>query len=584
MIKLPRLCRGLTTVREAVHQSPQRVAVLHGSHSGNTHRYAKHLASELKWRLNIDAQLRNIAKLDFRDFTELQKHDTLLLLVSTYGSGEPNEASLAFWDQINLAEDANKSASFTYSVLSRGSSLYDSTFAKAGIKFDAKLAALGAHRLTQLGIQDKISPHVHDEYFVWKEGVVQALKNRDNLTERSFVYVPSPRPCRELDDTTAHADYILPGYAEMAELSDVRVSKLQETDRQYVYAEVKVPSDYKYSAGDYVVLWPENRDKIVDKFLAALFGESDRKEKLVEYRGKTTSYKLLAKHFVDIQGQPEREVLLKLAHMAPSPGAESIIREFMNESTEVPSLTSILEAVGEPWCKTLPLPSAIFDLLPHMQPRRYSISSAATESPDYAGLSAVVEHDLNTDFWGTATGQLLRIAESGGTSKMLASFEPLKSFNLPTDPNVPLLLFGIGTGVAPFRGFLRERLVSQQRGKIVLFTGTRSPEDLVHRSEFEELATTKNFDFEIISAFSRSPQSYSPKYIAESLNQNADLIYNLLMKGAHVYVCGDIRKVRRTLRKGIGGLLASRKGLPATETKAQWKALTNAGRTHLELW
>ncbi len=94
------------------------------------------------------------------------------------------------------------------------------------------------------------------------------------------------------------------------------------------------------------------------------------------------------------------------------------------------------------------------------------------------------------------------------------------TFKLPRDTTLPIIMIGPGTGIAPFRGFIQERMWQVKKGKnvgkTILFYGCRNRnQDYLYREELEELCKQleerKNqndekvnwFDLQIIHAFSR---------------------------------------------------------------------------------
>src|SRR6185369_2966685 len=59
------------------------------------------------------------------------------------------------------------------------------------------------------------------------------------------------------------------------------------------------------------------------------------------------------------------------------------------------------------------------------------------------------------------------------------------AFGLPADPATPIIMIGPGTGVAPFRAFLHERMATKAKGRNWLFFGHQcSAFDFFYEDEF----------------------------------------------------------------------------------------------------
>jgi cytochrome P450/NADPH-cytochrome P450 reductase len=118
---------------------------------------------------------------------------------------------------------------------------------------------------------------------------------------------------------------------------------------------------------------------------------------------------------------------------------------------------------------------------------------------------------------------------------------PSNSFFLPSDPMVPVIMIGPGTGVAPFRGFLEERQMLSKQGKALgkasLYFGCRRPEhDFIYQAELEHYHQSKIATLHV--AFSHIENSKYP-FVQHLLRKNAAEVWLDLQNGAHVYVCGD---------------------------------------------
>src|SRR5262249_41015618 len=106
-----------------------------------------------------------------------------------------------------------------------------------------------------------------------------------------------------------------------------------------------------------------------------------------------------------------------------------------------------------------------------LAPRLYSISSSPRAHPNEVHLtvSAVRYESLGRSRKGVASTFLADRASQPCRIKTFV--QPSHGFKLPSNPAVPIIMVGPGTGIAPFRAFLEERLITGAKGKNWLLFG-----------------------------------------------------------------------------------------------------------------
>lgn len=116
-----------------------------------------------------------------------------------------------------------------------------------------------------------------------------------------------------------------------------------------------------------------------------------------------------------------------------------------------------------------------------------------------------------------------------------------KRFLLPANPEEhDFAFFATGTGIAPFRGMVKELLAKGVRSRIVLVMGTPYATDLLYHEEFEALAA-EHENFTYLTALSRElqPDGGAPMYVQGRLDTHAELFGSVLCSDRGlVYACG----------------------------------------------
>ena len=154
-------------------------------------------------------------------------------------------------------------------------------------------------------------------------------------------------------------------------------------------------------------------------------------------------------------------LLLSLTHLATAQNQSAPPKDGEDKYwTEIHlKRKSILDLLEEhPACE---LPFAVFmEMIPWITPRYYSISSSPHQTPGQCSITvAVVEGPARSgqgEYLGVCSSYL-RKANVGDTIQAVVK-PPAAEFRLPDDLATPLIMIGPGTGVAPFRANLDEKL------------------------------------------------------------------------------------------------------------------------------
>ena len=145
-----------------------------------------------------------------------------------------------------------------------------------------------------------------------------------------------------------------------------------------------------------------------------------------------------------------------------------------------------------------------------------------------------------------------------------------------------MIMVGPGTGIAPFRAFLHERMANAATGPAWLFFGhQREATDYFYRDEWEMLRQ-RGVLTNLSLAWSRD--GAQKVYVQQRIREGGAELFGWLERGAHFYVCGDAKKMAKDVETAVRDLAVAHGGMSA-EAAAAWLAeLKSAGRYQADVY
>lgn len=233
-----------------------------------------------------------------------------------------------------------------------------------------------------------------------------------------------------------------------------------------------------------------------------------------------------------------------------------------------------------------PLATLLSCLRP-LQPRLYSISSSQLEHPTHVQITvAVVKYvALGRNRIGVTSTFLKERMQVGDDVPVYIAKNP--DFRLPKDLGTPIIMVGPGTGLAPFRSFMQERIHSQQSsrlqlGQSVLYFGCRrSDQDYLYGPQLQQWADEGRLT--LFTAFSR--QQAQKVYVQDRLRESGKLVWQLLQEGAHLYVCGDAAHMAGSVEQALLYIIQHHQDNGDTQNAEQYlEALRQQERYQRDVW
>jgi sulfite reductase (NADPH) flavoprotein alpha-component len=498
--------------------APASVLVLYGSQTGNAEQLARRLANALTGR---QVAHRVLDMLDCRK-QDLEAAETLLVVVSTQGDGDPPDRAVALHELLHGRKPLRVSK-LRYSVLALGDSSYEK-FCETGRQFDARLEALGAKRLAARGECDVDFEAAAQQ---WIESVTAVIG-----PEAAAPQLVAPAAAPRLAAPTAVHTRKNPLHAVV--LANQRLTA-RGSSKDVRHVELSLEgSAVHYEPGDSLGVVPRNRDTEVDALLTVLGMSADApvaaggqeqtlRAALLEQFEIGTLSGAFVRRYADAIGDEELERFaaneIELARYVYGRDVLDLVRAHPPRGLDARAFAKLLRPLA---------------------PRLYSLASSAAATPDEAHLTVgVVEYaSQGRQRRGVVSGALADLTE-GAAAPVYLHRNP--GFRLPVDAGAPIVMIGAGTGIAPFRAFVAEREAHGAKGRSWLVFGDRSFElDFLYQAEW--LAWRKSGLLTRIDvAFSRDQEHKI--YVQHRLLEHGAALWAWLQEGAHVYVCGDAARM-----------------------------------------
>jgi len=489
-----------------------------------------------------------------------------------------------------------------FAVFGLGDSTY-SQFCVAAQGFDIRFGELGGNRLLKRGVGDDRD---EDRYFTgweaWLPELWTALGAPPQPLEKKV-----PRPGYELEITKGDVndppisdDAIVPPGATPLKLLENTLLTPPEYDRDirhYVFQIKGTP--VKHKTGDSLAIWPRNPVDKVDEFCASMGYNPGDQLRITPMEGarnwcpEECSVRQLFRQVLDVFGKPNKKFYEKLAL-------------FATDETEQQQLDAIASGVGEGkamyrdlvedfyhhgdvlkrFKSARPPLEHLINMIPVLKPRSYSIASSPAMHPDVIQL-CVVRVD-----WEVPSTKEFRIGECTGYMRVQEAGASImcavrtSAIVLPQNPKNPVIMAGMGTGLAPWRAVTQDRIAQKRAGldvgPCVLFFGARYAKgEYLYRDEFEQYE--KEGVLTMHTAFSRDQARKI--YVQDRILEAGAKVSNYMLKeNGHFYVCGSARRVPEDIYAAMKGVFVVNQGMTEEESEATLANLKMEGRYTVEAW
>uniref|UniRef100_A0A9J7YGE6 Nitric oxide synthase n=1 Tax=Cyprinus carpio carpio TaxID=630221 RepID=A0A9J7YGE6_CYPCA len=548
-----------------------KATILFATETGKSQDYAKTLCEIFKHA--FDAK---VISMDEYDTVDLE-HETLVLAVTSTTSICLCSCGSSTFNTLFLP--------CRFSVFGLGSRAYPH-FCAFAHAVDTLFEELGGERILRMGEGDELCGQ-EESFRTWAKKVFKAacdvfcVGDDVNIEKANNSLISNDRSWKKSKfrmTYTAEAPTLTEGTALIPSIHQGMtphfrkpVSFYQIRSTIFVRLDANNHESLKYLPGDHLGIFPGNNEVLVTTLIEKLDDAPPINQIVkVEFLDDTSLFSAgvisnwtdesrippctiyqAFKYFLDITTPPSPLLLQQFAPLATNEKQRKRLEVLSKEYEEWkwynnPTIVEVLEEFP-----SLQIPSTLLlTQLPLLQARYYSISSSPDLHPGEIHLTVAVVSYRPRDGEGPihhgVCSSWLNSLEEGDTVPCFVRGAP--TFRMPKDSQVPCILIGPGTGIAPFRSFWQQRLYDiENKGRllvacpmILVFGCRQSQIDHIYKEETIQ-AKNKEVFKELYTAYSREPGK-PKKYVQDVLREQlSETVYKYLREeGGHIYVCGDV--------------------------------------------
>ncbi len=337
-------------------------------------------------------------------------------------------------------------------------------------------------------------------------------------------------------------------------------------------------SGIDYVVGDSVGIYPAHDATLVQATLDALQAQGSE-----EVLDKNTGNKVSLREFLSKKAnltEINRKIVMEIAERQPQLDKKAQLNLLLQETHKVELKAHLKER--ELWDFLLEhaevrfTPEEIINFIQPMLPRFYSIASSKQASGEEIHLTVSYVKYISNQHqrFGVCSHYLCDLIPLYQPLVPLY-IQPHHGFTLPPQSDAAMIMVGAGTGIAPYRAFMQERLFKGDTGKNWLFFGEwNRAYDYFYEDFWVELE--KLDKLKVSLAFSRDQEHKI--YVQDRLLENAQEVFQWLEKGAYFYVCGDAHHMAKDVDAALHQIIQEQGDQSETEAKAYIKNLRATNR------
>ena len=334
-------------------------------------------------------------------------------------------------------------------------------------------------------------------------------------------------------------------------------------------------SGLSFTPGDSLALLAQNDPTVANELIETL-GFSGDETVLNTAKEETTLSKALIENYVITV--PDKKLLKSIAEKTENTELSSLLEpEKKKDLADHLWGRDIIDVLREN-------PKAKFEasefvaLLKKLNVRLYSIASSLAYHPDKVDLTvAIVEYESKgRKRQGVCSSWISeRVTEDCAIPCFIT---PGKGFRLPErDEDIPIIMCGPGTGIAPFRAFLQERKKTNAKGDAWLFFGEIHEQSCYfYKDEWEEYLADGTLN-KVSTAWSRDQDE--KVYVQHKIIEEGAHFWSYLEKGAIFYVCGDAERMAPDVDKALHQVIMQHGG-KSEEEAAEYVSEMKAGKRY----
>ncbi len=320
-------------------------------------------------------------------------------------------------------------------------------------------------------------------------------------------------------------------------------------------------SGLTYKVGDSLGVFAANRPQLVEEIIALLAATGNEPVNVPRLAAPVSLREALTTK-LSLSG-PGRKVLEAFAAKADVPAEKARLEELLAPGADELRETFLGQREFIDLLEEFPgvklSPQELVDQMRRLMPRLYSIASSPVLYPGQVHLTvAPVRYESNgRRRYGVCSTFLADRATRRKT--LIPVFVAPSHFGLPVDPARDIIMVGPGTGIAPFRAFVQERIATNAPGRNWLFFGDQhAATDYLYGDEWTRLLAAGKMA-RVDLAFSRDQAK--KVYVQDRMRENAAELWAWLKAGAAFYVCGDAHRMAKDVDAALHQVIAEQGGL-----------------------